>query len=138
AQKDDLLNGRLPITAKKSAGKIKKSRNAEASKPHPDFPLFAHSRGYWAKKVRQKLHYFGKIEDDPDGEQAINLWLEQKDDLLAGRTPRIHPEGFTVRELCDRFLVNRRGKMESNELTLVSFQDYFQTCKRIIDFFGPT
>jgi len=26
--------------------------------------------------------------------------------------------------------------MESNELTLVSFQDYFETCKRIIDAFG--
>ncbi|MGO9112014.1 MAG: tyrosine-type recombinase/integrase [Thermoguttaceae bacterium] len=119
--------------------KSTKKKTAEnPRKLHPDFPLFRHARGYWAKKVRQKLRYFGKIADDPDGEKAIALWLEQKDDLIAGRTPRVHPDGFTVRELCDRFLVNRRGKMESNELTLVSFQDYFQTCKRILDAFGPT
>ncbi len=117
---------------------IRKKTAEKPAKPHKDFPLFAHARGYWAKKVRQKMHYFGKVAGDEDGQKAIELWLEQKDDLLAGRTPRVHPEGFTVRELCDRFLVNRRGKMESNELALVSFQDYFQTCKRILDAFGPT
>ena len=116
----------------------RKKKAEKPDKPHRDFPLTPHPRGYWCKKVRGKLHYFGKIADDSDGQKAITLWLEQKDDLLAGRTPRVQPEGFTVRELCDRFLVNRRGKMESNELTLVSFQDYFQTCKRILATFGPT
>jgi integrase len=119
------------------AKSIRKKTAEKPVKPHRDFPLTPHPRGYWCKKVLGKLHYFGKIADDPDGQKAIELWLEQKDDLVAGRTPRVQPDGFTVRELCDRFLVNRRGKMESKELTLVSFQDYFQTCKRIIDAFGP-
>src|SRR5437588_778220 len=35
------------------------------SKPYPDFPLTAHPAGYWCKKIRGKLHYFGKW-DDPD------------------------------------------------------------------------
>ena len=40
------------------------------------------------KKVRGRFHYFGKVADDPDGQKALELWLAQKDDLLAGRKPR--------------------------------------------------
>jgi hypothetical protein len=57
------------------------------AKPRPDFPLFPHRNGRWAKKVRGKFVYFGKWADDPKGEAAVDLWLDQKDDLLAGRTP---------------------------------------------------
>ena len=66
----------------------KTKAGSKPAKPRPDFPLFPHATGRWAKKVRQKLVYFGKIADDPKGEKALALWLEQKDELLAGRTPR--------------------------------------------------
>jgi integrase len=140
AQKDDLLAGRAPPkpTAKVGAKASKTRRGTDkVRKPRSDFPLFPHARGYWAKKVRGELHYFGKVADDPEGTAALDLWLDQRDDLLAGRTPRVKREGLTVRELADRFVVNRRTKMESGELAAVSFQDYYATCKRIIDAFGP-
>lgn len=54
------------------------------AKPREDFPLFPHASGRWAKKVRRNFAYFGKVADDPTGEAALNLWLEQKDELLAG------------------------------------------------------
>lgn len=109
---------------------------ASACKLPPGFPLFVHPRGYWAKKVRGKTEYFGKVADDPDGQKALAEWLEQKDNLLAGRKRRPKAEGFTVVDLCNRFLGAKRRKRDSGELSASSFGNYFATCKRIIDHFG--
>ena len=114
-----------------------KVKSTTPKKPRPDFPLFPHKSGYWAKKVRGRFHYFGKIVDDPKGQKALDKWLDQKDDLLAGRTPRATGEGLSVRDLCNRFLTAKRGKMEVGELTPVSFADYHSACKRIVQAFGP-
>src|SRR5262249_32671288 len=65
-------------------------------KPREDFPLFPHASGRWCKKVLGRAVYFGKVADDLKGERALNLWLEQRDDLLAGRTPRVAGDGLTV------------------------------------------
>ena len=81
-----------------------KSKPTTHKKPRKDFPLFPHSRGYWAKKVRGQLRYFDKVADDPEGKAALDKWLDQKDDLLAGRTPRASGDGLTIRDLCNRFL----------------------------------
>ena len=74
------------------------------TKPRLDFPLFPHAAGYWAKKACGKLHYFGKVADDPKGEATLELWLDRKDVLLAGRIPRTSTDGLTVRDLCNHFL----------------------------------
>ncbi len=114
----------------------KSTTSQTATKPRPDAPPFLHKTGRWCKKVRGRFVYFGYAKDDPDGSKALESWREQKTDLLAGRTPRPKSDELTIRELCDRFMVSKRAKMDSGELTAASFGDYFATCKRIIDQFG--
>ena len=83
------------------------TKTIEAKKPRADFPLFVHQTDRWCKKVRQKLHYFGKASTDPKGQAALERWLAEKDELLAGRTPRVKVDGFTVADLANRFGCNR-------------------------------
>lgn len=111
---------------------------AKPRKPRASFPLFVHQSGggRWCKKVRGRFVYFGKVADDPKGEAALKLWLEQRDDLLAGRTPRTSKDGLTVHEACNRFLAAKEAQRNAGDITPRSFADYFATCKRLIDSFG--
>ena len=108
-------------------------QSIEAKRPYPDFPLYQHRSGQWAKKIRQKTHYFGA-----DADAALRKYLEQRDDLQAGRTPRVQGDGLTVRDLCNRFLTQKKSMADSGELSPVTFRDYFATCERICESFGKT
>lgn len=108
------------------------------AKPHRDFPLFPHASGRWAKKVKGQFCYFGKTADDPTGETALALWLDQKDDLLAGRKPRANQKGLDLRELANRFLTAKRSRLDSGELGQRSFAELYATCDRLLRALGKT
>ena len=112
-----------------------KRQTNKPAKPYKEFPLFPHATKRWAKKIRGKLHYFGPW-DDPDA--ALAKYLEQKDDLHAGRKPRPKTEGLTVKELANRFLNGKRDRLHTGEITERTFQDYFTTCSIIVDAFGKS
>ena len=105
-------------------------------KPRPDFPLFVHATGRWAKKVRGRFCYFGKVADDPKGEAALVLWLDQRDELLAGRTPRANRDGLTVHDLANRFLAAKEGQREAGDISPTTFSDYYATCGIVLKAFG--
>src|SRR5918912_3452704 len=98
---------------------------SKPAKPYPEFPLTAHPAGYWCKKIRGKLYYFGAWSD-PDG--ALAKYLEQKDDLHAGRKPRPDPEGLTVKDLANDFLNAKQALVDAGELSLRTWADYKQVC----------
>ena len=118
----------------KSTTRKKKSKAGAT----PDgFPLWKHPSGRWCKKIRGKAHYFGKVADDPDGEKALERFLDEKDDLLAGRTPRRHGQsGPMVHDLLETFLDVKWGLVESGELSKRTFRDYKITSDGIIDNIG--
>jgi integrase len=105
------------------------------TKPTPAFPLFAHAAGYWAKKIRGRLVYFGPWSD-PDG--ALAKYLEQKDALHAGRKPREATDGTTVKELVNRFLNQKRTLVDGGELSPRTWTDYKDACDQLVSEFGKT
>jgi integrase len=109
------------------SGKQQKSKVGK-----PKFPLFLHSRGYWAKKVNGRLYYFGK-----DRDAALERWIREKDDLLAGRTPKaFDPEGLTLLDLCTRFLSSKESERDTGEITPEHWNDLKNVCQQVLDFFG--
>lgn len=106
---------------------------SKPAKPHPDFPLFPHASGRWCKKVRGKFCYFGPWDD---AQGALEKWLEQKDDLLAGRKPRAKSDELTLRELANSFLKVKTVRVNSGELSPVTLREYIRICRVVIDAFG--
>jgi integrase len=109
------------------------AKPARPARPYPDFPLFPHASGRWAKKVRGKMHYFGPWRDP---QAALDKWLQQKDYLLAGRTPRTPADGIAVKDLCNRFRAAKLHQQECGEITRRTLGDYVQTCDRVVEMFG--
>jgi len=107
-------------------------RNKPA-KPYPEYPLTPHPAGYWCKKIKGKMYYFGPW-DDPDG--ALAKYLEQKDALHAGRKPREDAGGITVKELANQFLNAKAASRDAGELTPRSWQDYKDACDLLVKQFG--
>jgi integrase len=111
-----------------TSGKAAKRKKKKAEK----FPLWLHPLGYWAKKVRGKIHYFGKDQD-----KALAEWMRQKDDLLAGREPKSKAQaeaegtGLVVGKLCDDFLNWKRELLTTGELSQRTFTTYLQSCQRL-------
>ncbi len=116
--------------------KRRPANHDRVSKPHPDFPLFPHASNRWAKKIRGKFHYFGSTLNDRDGQLALEKWLDQKDDLLAGRVPRDRKGELRVVDLINAFLTAKKRLLESEEIVPRTFDDYKAVCKRVLGFFG--
>lgn len=121
--------------AESSKPKTKRKSPARPAKPYKDFPLFAHICGYWAKKINGKFHYFGKWggEQPNSWQDALAEYMQVKDALYAGRDPADFNSGLTIKEACDYFMESRERSMDSGELTLRSYNDYLETCKKLAD-----
>src|SRR5262245_46429927 len=106
---------------------------ARPSKPYPDFPLFAHAAGVWAKKIRGKMHCFGPWSD-PDA--ALKKYLERKDALHAGRKPREASDGLTVKELANGFLNHKQALVDAGELSPRTWAEFKAAAVLIVGSFG--
>jgi integrase len=105
------------------------------AKPFPDYPLTAHPAGYWCKKIRGRLHYFGPWSD-PDG--ALARYLEQKDDLHAGRAPRPDTGAVTVKDACNAFLNFKQARVDAGELSAQTWANYKCAADLLVSHTGKT
>ena len=94
-----------------------KSRVAsKPRKPYPDYPLNAHATRRWAKRIGGKVHYLGPW-DNPDA--ALQLYLDQRDDSHAGRTPTpaASPAEVEPQYVCNAVLDEKERLLNSGELS---------------------
>ena len=98
-------------------------------KPYPEFPLYAHASGKWAKKIDGKIIYFGRWED-PDG--ALKAFEESKRPKVIGNIPM----GLTVENACNGFLTAKKKNVAEKTLSERSYQDYKRTLRRFADSIG--
>lgn len=138
----------------------RKSRSRKAAhdrpkKPYPDFPLYAHPLGYWSAKVKGVLRNYGRwgrvvngkltadaVPYEAGWQQALTLYKAQVDDHKLGRDSRVKmvngeltdsaTNGFTVNDLCNRFLTAKQSKLDNGRLSPRSFDEYKQTTDRIV------
>lgn len=90
-------------------------------KPRRDFPLTAHPRGSWCKKIDGKLHYFGPWSD-PDG--AEKEWKRFETDRQAGRTLRKRSDGrLAVKDLVNAYLRAQSARASHGTLRLRTFRE---------------
>lgn len=86
------------------------------AKPTADFPLFPHACGQWAKKVRNRFHYFG-VWEDPDS--ALALWKLSEPYLRNCRSLRdrlVADDQVEVGNLCNFFLGRKLEIVNSGKI----------------------
>jgi integrase len=110
-----------------------KRENTKPKKPYREFPLTAHNNGQWCKKIRGRIHFFG-VWSHPGS--ALTKYLEVRDDLQAGRTPRQSNDSLTLLETVNLWLDRNNQRVQSGELTALCFGDYKTVCRVILDHLG--
>src|SRR5262245_29190827 len=109
--------------------------SGKPAKPYPEFPLTAHPAGYWCKKIKGKLHYFGPWAD-PDG--ALAKYLDQKDALHAGRKPREETGAATVKIIVNEFLNAKAALRDAGELSPLTWKEYKLMTDELIAHLGKS
>lgn len=114
------------------------SANAKKlTKPYADFPLTPQATGYWVKKIRGKIHYFGTRWCEP--EDALAAYLRVRDELHAGLTPdSLSTKGdLTLDVAFSQYLADCEERVEMGELSSERFSKYRRTLGRVVKLLGP-
>jgi integrase len=76
-----------------------------------------------------------------DPQKSLECWVEEKDELLAGRVPRSresrrHPHDTpTLRDLVNQFLTTKKKMLESGELSIHTWNGYDAVCNELVKAF---
>jgi integrase len=126
------------MTSKSTTARAK----SKAVKPYADYPLTAHRNGSWCKKVRGVVVFFGPLHNP---QAALDLWLLEKDELLAGRhhtevrnRDRTVSDRLTIKEAIDAFLTTKEQHADAGQITRRHFNDLQGIGKLLADQLGRT
>lgn len=93
---------RLPAKRKTGAGKRARK-----------FPLTLHCTGQYCKKIRGRIHYFGR-----DKQEALRKYYEQASALHSGtsETAALLPSKLTLENLCNLYLDHQLGRAKARRV----------------------
>ncbi|MEZ6148401.1 MAG: hypothetical protein R3B91_23820, partial [Planctomycetaceae bacterium] len=95
--------------------------------------------GHWCKKIRGKVHYFGKVEDDPKGVEAEKEWNRVRDDLYAAREPGARDsDSISLKGLVNEYLTHQERRRDAGEISLRTFLGMHATCENLVKALGKT
>ena len=112
-------------------------------KPYPEFPLYAHGSGVWAKKFRGTTYYLGPWVDH---EGALAEWHRIRDEIELGIVSSAVTGRVDVDYMVNAFLASKKAQVDAGDLRLCTFQQYKLACKwlkenmgahRVIENVGP-
>lgn len=102
-------------------------------RPYPGFPLFAHAKGYWCKKIRGRQYSFGPWED---WRAALERYEREHQAIRDGVRPKPKPELVSLADCCESFMLDKERRFHAKELSKRSLFDYLRTTERMNAFFG--
>ena len=104
------------------------------AKPYPEFPLFAHSRGYWAKTYKGKQIPCGPWAD-PKG--AFAYWERKRNELELGIVSTASKgDHTTVEDVVNAFLDAKDAAQIAGHITKRTFNGYRNQCACLVDALG--
>ena len=141
-EKEDLEGGRKPQRGEPGVTTVpandKPITSSCPAKPYPEFPLYAHASGRWAKKIRGKTHFFGPWRNP---HQALTRYFAEKDDLESGRQVRasVTPgDTLTVKKMVAAYLAAKKLSVECGDMTRRTLCEYKTYGTRMIKVFGAS
>jgi integrase len=117
------------------ADSIGKPKLCKPPKPYKDFPLYPHNSKRWAKKIRQRTHFFGPWDN---WEAALERYQYEKDYLQQGKTPpaRTASDALNVDCLVNGYLEHQDRRVLTGELTKRSWNDLKRVGELLIKHLG--
>ena len=106
------------------------------AKPYPEFPLYPHNNGQWAKKIRGRTLFFGSWKT-AEWDAALARYLDERDALYAGRPPdRDDPNAMTCDEWLNRWVAEKQDEAEAGTITAQHAAGCKYTAKRMLAITG--
>ncbi|EMI53528.1 tyrosine-type recombinase/integrase [Rhodopirellula sallentina] len=111
---------------------VAKQQSKKPEKPRPDFPLYAHARGYWCKSFGGKKYNCGPWGDPAAAERN---WLEIKARLERGEPAHL-PESITVKVMCNRYQKEQNRRASMGDVSPAHAREVRGYCVYLLKHFG--
>ncbi len=119
-----------------------RSKREKPLKPYDHFPLFAHDKGYWAKKVAGEQLSFGswawpdRVAYKQSWQDALKRWQDYEAARKLGQEIRARPERLTIETLVDAYLTHQEDRVGPKGIKARSFYDDRLACRHFRDAVG--